>query len=73
MKNKRKRDYDEKKIPWTEAWALNKRALLLWLSEYPKLFVVTGFHALAAALVPYLTLYFSARLLDELAGERRPE
>ena len=64
---------NHEKITWREALALNKRALVLWLREYPKLFAVTGFHALAAALVPYLTLYFSARLLDELAGERRAE
>lgn len=52
---------------------LNKRALCLWCRECPMLFVSSGLHSLIAALIPYLTLYFSARLLDELAGTRMPE
>ena len=52
---------------------LNKRALCLWCRECPMLFVSSGLHSIIAALIPYLTLYFSARLLDELAGTRMPE
>ena len=77
MKNKRDKisgdNISHKKISWREAYSLNKRALSLWCREYPMLFVSTGLHSLIAALVPYLTLYFSARLLDELAGTRTPD
>lgn len=77
MKNKRDKVSGDKisqeKISWREAYSLNKRALCLWCREYPMLFVSTGLHSLIAALVPYLTLYFSARLLDELAGTRTLE
>ena len=60
-------------ISWKEVYALNKRALCLWCRECPMLFVSSGLHAVISALIPYLTLYFSARLLDELAGMRRTE
>ena len=61
------------KISWKEVYMLNKRALCLWCRECPMLFVSSGLHSIIAALIPYLTLYFSARLLDELAGTRMPE
>ena len=65
--------FSGKKIPWKEVYALNKRALGLWCRECPMLFVSSGLHSVTSALIPYLTLYFSARLLDELAGTRMPE
>lgn len=61
------------KISWKEVYALNKRALCLWCRECPMLFVSSGLHSLINALIPYLTLYFSARLLNELSGKRMPE
>lgn len=63
----------KEKISWKEAYALNRRALLCWFRECPTLFISAALHSVIAALSPYLTLYFSARLLDELAGGRRPE
>lgn len=64
---------NREKISWKEVYALNKRALCLWCRECPMLFVSSGLHSAISALIPYLTLYFSARLLDELAGTRMPE
>lgn len=61
------------KISWREVYSLNKRALNLWRRERPMLFVSSGLYSVIAALIPYLTLYCSSRLLDELAGARRPE
>lgn len=61
------------KILWKEVYLLNRRALCLWFRECPMLFVSSGFHSVLQALIPYLTLYFSARLLDELSGTRMPE
>ena len=65
--------FSGEKISWKEVYALNKRALCLWCRECPMLFVSSGLHSVINALIPYLTLYFSARLLDELAGARMPE
>ena len=53
-------------ISWKEACALNKRALCLWLRECPAPFLSAGLYSAITALGPYLTIYFSARLLDEL-------
>lgn len=78
-KMKKKRDkvshekFSREEISWKEVYALNRRALGLWCRECPMLFVSSGLHSIIAALIPYLTLYFSARLLDELAGMRMPE
>lgn len=57
-------------ISWKEAYALNKRALCLWLRECPAPFLSAGLYSAITALGPYLTIYFSARLLDELAGAK---
>ena len=54
-----------------ETFILYKRAVLLWCREYPKQFFYTGLHALIKAGSPCLTLYFTARLLNELAGAGR--
>ncbi len=71
MRNKKSTER-ENRLPLKEVFALNKRAVLLWCRERPMLFVSAALHSVIAALVPCLTIYFSARLLDELAGERRP-
>lgn len=62
-----------KNISWKEVYLLNKRALCLWFKECPIPLVSAGLHSVIAALSPYLTICFSARLLDELAGAKRPE
>lgn len=56
-----------------ETFILYKRAVLLWCHEYPKQFLYAGIHALVKASSPYFALYFTARLLNELAGARRGE
>ena len=45
---------------------------LLW-RHYPKYLLSTAFCKGSQTASPYITLYFSARFLDELAGARRPE
>ena len=39
----------------------------------PKLFLANACYAVVGAVVPYATIYLSARIIDELAGLRRPE
>lgn len=56
-----------------ETWTLYKRAVLLCCREYPKQFLYVGLHSLIKAGSPCFALYFTARLLNELAGARREE
>lgn len=56
-----------------ETWTLYRRAVLLCCHEYPKQFLYVGLHALVKAGSPCFALYFTARLLNELAGARREE
>ena len=64
---------NSKEVSWKEAYILTKRAISLWLRECPMLFVSTGLYSALTALIPYLTLYFSARILNELAGAKRAD
>lgn len=62
---------EKEKITWKEKVRLNKRALVLWYKEYPMVFVSTALYALFNAAIPYITLFFSAQILNELAGARQ--
>ena len=39
----------------------------------PYLLPSTALYAIVSGVVPYVTVFFSARILNELAGQRRPE
>ena len=39
----------------------------------PGVFAVTAIHSIAKAISPYVTVFFSARIINELAGQRRME
>lgn len=60
------------KIGMKEAVRLHLWAAKIWWQVEPKLFLSTIFYTIVKSGIPYLTIYFSARLLDELAGERNP-
>lgn len=64
---------DASKMTGKESFSLNRRAFLLWLQTAPKLFLSTAASELATALTPYVTVYFMARLIDEITGEGRPD
>ncbi|MBD5161512.1 MAG: ABC transporter ATP-binding protein [Oscillibacter sp.] len=60
------------KLPLKDAAAHNRRALsILWKNDrqYVIFLILQG---TAAALTPYIPLYFTARLVNELAGSRDP-
>lgn len=56
-----------------EGFLLNRRAVLLWWKNAPMLFVSTVVSELTATLTPYVTIYFTARLIDEITGACRKE
>jgi len=68
---KKKRISD--KFPAREALKLNWRALSLWWKKYPAMFIARASYATVSALSPYVGLYVSARIVDELSGARSPE
>ena len=64
---------DKKQIPIRKAWGLNIRALRIWWKNFPEVFASYTLHAIVDALFPLVGIYFSARIIDELAGARRPD
>lgn len=56
-----------------ESLELNRRAIMLWWKAAPMLFISTAVSELFATLTPYVTIYFTARLIDEIAGACRKE
>lgn len=61
------------KITMKESIGLNKRALMVWWKAAPKMFISTAVCELFAALTPYVPIYFTARLIDEITGDCRRE
>ncbi len=59
-------------IPMKEAIALHRWATKVWWKTEPKLFLTTILHSLVKSLTPYVTIWFSAQLINELAGARDP-
>ena len=64
---------NEQQVSMKEAIRLNWRAFKLLNQRCPGVFLSVGLHAVAAAVTPYVPIYFSARLIDELAGACRAE
>lgn len=56
-----------------ETFAIHYRAYRDLRPYCPGAFAATAIHAVVSALSPYATVYLSARLINELAGARRPE
>lgn len=53
-----------------EAFRLNARAFMIWWQQYPLIFVSSASYAVVSALTPYLSIYLSAQIINELAGAR---
>ena len=66
MKNK-------EKVTWGETWRFSKRAFLLVHKYAPQLYLPMTLCSLVTAVSPYVTVFLSARVIDELAGQRRPQ
>ena len=55
------------------AWERNLRAWKIWWKICPKFFVSSIFHSVFKALSPYVTIWLSAQIINELAGNKSPE
>lgn len=63
----------EKTLGYGAAWKLNLRAWGIWWKLCPQVFVSTLLASVVKAVTPYVTIFLSARIIDELSGERRPD
>lgn len=58
------------KVLWKETLQLHRRAFLIFWKQNPKVFLSRAVYALVKALTPYVSIYLSALLVNELAGGR---
>ena len=63
----------EKQMPLRQAWKLQWRAMKLLHGLDPQMFPAITLSNLVSAVIPFVLIYFSARILGELAGARQPE
>ncbi len=57
-------------ISYREVLLLHKRGLMIFWRICPGIFLSRACYALMTGITPYVTIYLSARLVGELAGER---
>lgn len=63
----------EKTLGYMAAWKLNLRAWGIWQKLCPQVFVSLLLSSVVKAVTPYVTIFLSARIIDELSGARRPD
>ena len=63
---------NETKINYKEAWALNLRAWKIHYKRGPGCFSSDLLRRIFQAVSPYITIWISAQLINELAGSRDP-
>lgn len=63
---------DKKQKSWREALDINNRAFMLLFKKFPKTIVFRFISVVWNALTPYVGIYFSALVIDELAGGADP-
>ena len=68
-----KKKKDEAAAGFRETLQSTLRAYKIWNRYAPNLLTATALHSVFSALSPYVPVYFSAQILNELAGARDPE
>ena len=63
----------EKTMSWGESLRLTLRGWRIWWKRRPTLLVALALSAVAKAVTPYTTIYFSARIIGELSQGRNPQ
>ena len=64
---------EKSKLTWRRTWQLTLRAWRIWWKRCPGYFAAVVLRDAIQALGPYVTIYLSARLINELAGSRDPQ
>ncbi len=68
-----KKKKDQNKLSFREAFKRNYRAFLLVNKSCPGMFFSSFLYGAVSAVIPYVGIYFSAQIINELAGNRNPE
>ena len=63
----------DEKIGMKQALKLHLWAAKVWWKIEPRLFLSVIFAAVVETVIPYVTIWFSARIINELAGQRNLE
>ena len=63
----------DNKVTLRQTWQIHWRAYRDIRHFCPGVFAVVALHSIASAVSPYVTVWFSARIINELAGARRAE
>lgn len=56
-----------------EMWTITRRGFLIWWKILPDFFIVSALRILVQSGFPFVTIYLTAQLLNEIAGERSIE
>lgn len=64
---------DTKKATWKETAVCTRRAYGLLHREFPGLIAAITSYRTVSAIIPYIAIWFSAQIINEMAGLRRPE
>jgi len=56
------------KMTMKEILTLTKRGYQVWWQENPLIFISIAFHSLSKGVAPYVAIFFTARIIDEIAG-----
>ncbi len=68
-----KKKKDKKLLSWKEAYAVNQKAFRLLYRRYPQMFTSRIICVVWEALTPYVGIYLSALLIEELSTSRNPQ
>lgn len=63
----------EEKINFRDAWRYDWRGYKIIWQQSPRLLVSTALTAIAQGLFPYVPIYFTAQIINELASAHRPQ
>lgn len=58
------------KMPFQKVMYLSSRGYRLWWKKYPMMLSSSALCAISAALTPYVAIYLTARIINEIADER---
>ncbi len=70
--------YEKKKnkkelLSWKETWIITRKALKLFYHYRPHMLFIHTFYTIYTAITPFIHIYLSARIIEELSGARNPQ
>lgn len=66
-------DKNKSSISNKKAFIMTRRAVGMWFKQYPQIFISSGIYSIFSALTPLAGIYFVARIVDELGGQRNQQ